>query len=146
MTKSLCVALCLSTLLAGFSLAQDASGGDGSVPENHRLQHVSGVESMEIAPWGDDIPAFFQDVITTGDEKAPMTCAMFRMEKGTPLVYDYTYDDIKYVIDGSFTVSDGNSTVTATKGDVLFFPKGSTITFTSDDFGLGWACGQRAQE
>lgn len=113
------------------------------VPEDQRLEHVQGVESMEIAPWGDDIPAFFEDVMSSGNPEAPMTCAMFRMEKGEPLVYEYEYDDIKYVLDGSFTVSDGNSTVTAVKGDVLRFPAGSTITFTSDDYGLGWACGNR---
>jgi len=28
-------------------------------------------------------------------------------------------------------------------GDVLYFPKGSTITFSTDSSGLAWACGQR---
>ncbi len=129
--------------LIGMSLAQGETGGAGDVPENLRLEHVEGVEGMEIAPWGDDIPAFFEDVVSSGNPEAPMTCAMFRMEKGEPLVYEYEYDDIKYVLDGSFTVSDGNSTVTAVKGDVLRFPAGSTITFTSEDYGLGWACGNR---
>lgn len=123
---------------ATFVLAQDSE-----VPENQRLEHIQGVENMEIEPWGDGIPAFFEDVMSNGNSEAPMTCATFRMEKGEPLVYTYEYDDIKYVLDGSFTVSDGNSTVTAVKGDVLRFPAGSTITFTSDDYGLGWACGNR---
>lgn len=142
MMKSLSLSFML-VCLVGTGLAQDGSGGTSEVPENLRLQHVEGVEGMEIAPWGDGVPGFFEDVISNGNGELPLTCAMFRMEQGEPLVYDYEYDDIKYVIDGSFTVSDGNSTVTAQKGDVLFFPAGSTITFTSDDFGLGWACGNR---
>jgi ethanolamine utilization protein EutQ (cupin superfamily) len=124
-------------------LAQNNSGGATSVPEDLRLQHVEGVEGMDIAPWGDDIPAYFEDVISNGNAEIPMTCAMFRMEQGEPLEYHYEYDDIKFVLDGSFTVSDGHSEVTAGAGDVLFFPAGSTITFTSDDYGLGWACGNR---
>lgn len=137
------VVLALSVSLFSIGLAQSESGGAGDVPEGLRLQHVEGVEGMEIAPWGDDIPAFFEDVISNENTENPMTCAMFRMESGEPLVYDYEYDDIKFVLDGSFTVSDGNSEVTAVAGDVLFFPAGSTITFTSEDYGLGWACGNR---
>ena len=136
------VVLALLTCFS-ISLAQSESGGAADVPENLQLEHVEGVEGMEIAPWGDGIPAFFEDVMSVGNPEAPLTCAMFRMEAGEPLVYTYEYDDIKYVLEGSFTVSDGNSEVTAVKGDVLRFPAGSTITFTSEDYGLGWACGNR---
>ena len=40
-------------------------------------------------------------------------------------------------------VNDGTQTVKAVPGDVLFFPVGSTITFSSDSSGTGFICGQR---
>lgn len=47
---------------------------------------------------------------------------------------------------GDFTIADGEGqTVTATKGDVFYFPKGSTITFTTSDYGLAFYCGQRKE-
>ncbi|SVC23197.1 uncharacterized protein METZ01_LOCUS276051, partial [marine metagenome] len=30
-------------------------------------------------------------------------------------------------------------------GDLLYFPKGTSITFSTDDFGLGFFCGQRGE-
>jgi uncharacterized cupin superfamily protein len=48
------------------------------------------------------------------------------LEKGTPLVYTYTYHEMKIIVDGEFEISDerGNK-VHAVKGDVFYFPKGS---------------------
>lgn len=65
---------------------------------------------------------------------------------GTPLVYEYTYHEMKIIVDGSFDITDETGKkVHATKGDVLYFPKGSNITFTTDDFGLGFFVGQRKE-
>jgi ethanolamine utilization protein EutQ (cupin superfamily) len=65
---------------------------------------------------------------------------------GTPLVYEYTYHEMKIIVDGSFDISDETGKkVHATKGDVFYFPKGSKITFETDDFGLGFFCGQRKE-
>jgi len=30
-------------------------------------------------------------------------------------------------------------------GDLLYFPKGSTITFSTPDFGVGYFCSQRGE-
>ena len=35
--------------------------------------------------------------------------------------------------------------VLAKAGDLLYFPKGTSITFSTDDFGLGFFCGQRGE-
>jgi ethanolamine utilization protein EutQ (cupin superfamily) len=65
---------------------------------------------------------------------------------GTPLVYKYTYHEMKIIVDGSFDISDETGKkVHATKGDVFYFPKGSKITFETDDFGLGFFVGQRKE-
>lgn len=37
-------------------------------------------------------------------------------------------------------------TVHATKGDVIYIPKGAKITFKTDDYGLAFYVGQRAKD
>lgn len=80
------------------------------------------------------------------DPEKPISAGFYRLEKGTPLVYEYTYHEMKIIVDGSFDISDeaGNK-VHAVAGDVFYFPKGSKITFTTDDFGLGFFVGQRKE-
>jgi ethanolamine utilization protein EutQ (cupin superfamily) len=77
---------------------------------------------------------------------APITAGFYRLEKGTPLVYTYTYHEMKIILEGSFEISDeaGNK-VSAKPGDVFYFPKGSVITFTTEDYGLAFYTGQRAE-
>jgi ethanolamine utilization protein EutQ (cupin superfamily) len=92
--------------------------------------------------------AYLGDVFSsdsTSPEK-PMSAGLYRLEKGEPLVYTYTYDEMKIILEGDFTIEDGTGKkVTATKGDVFFFPKGVTITFTTTDYGLAFYCGQRKE-
>ena len=35
--------------------------------------------------------------------------------------------------------------VEAKPGDLFYFPKGTAVTFTTSDFGLGFFCGQRGE-
>jgi len=63
------------------------------------------------------------------------------------LVYTYTYDEMKIIVDGDFEISDeSGQSVKAGKGDVFFFPKGSVITFKTVNGGLGFFCGQRGKD
>lgn len=90
--------------------------------------------------------AYLGDVFSSDklSPEKPMSAGLYRLEKGEPLVYTYTYDEMKIILEGEFTISDGTGQkVTATKGDVFFFPKGATITFTTPDYGLAFYCGQR---
>ncbi|KAG9241524.1 hypothetical protein BJ878DRAFT_224122 [Calycina marina] len=92
--------------------------------------------------------AFLGDVVTSesNDPTSPIVAGFYRLEKGTPLVYDYTYHEMKIIVDGEFDISDeSGQKVHATKGDVLYFPKGSKITFTTETFGLGFFVGQRKE-
>ena len=81
------------------------------------------------------------------DSEKPISAGFYRLEKGTPLVYGYHYDEMKIIVDGHFHISDeaGNK-ATGVKGDVFYFPKGSKITFTTDDFGLAFYTGQRPKD
>lgn len=90
--------------------------------------------------------AFLGDVSVSTDATAPIAAGFYRLEKGTPLVYEYTYHEMKIIVDGEFQISDETGqTVTGKKGDVFYFPKGSKITFTTETFGLGFFVGQRAE-
>jgi ethanolamine utilization protein EutQ (cupin superfamily) len=66
--------------------------------------------------------------------------------KGTPLVYAYTYDEMKIIIEGEFNITDGcGNKFLGTPGDVFYFPKGSVITFETPTMGLGFFVGQRKE-
>jgi len=92
--------------------------------------------------------AYLGDIATSQKlaPESPITAGFYRLEKGTPLVYTYTYHEMKIILEGSFEISDeaGNK-VTATPGDVFYFPKGAKITFTTDDYGLAFYTGQRGE-
>jgi ethanolamine utilization protein EutQ (cupin superfamily) len=53
---------------------------------------------------------------------------------------------MKIIVEGSFDIEDETGQkVHAVPGDVFYFPKGSKITFTTEDYGLGFYTGQRAE-
>jgi uncharacterized cupin superfamily protein len=90
--------------------------------------------------------AFLGDIASSEplDPTAPISAGFYRLEKGTPLVYEYTYHEMKIIVDGEFEISDETGKkVHAKKGDVFYFEKGSKITFTTETFGLGFYVGQR---
>lgn len=65
--------------------------------------------------------AFLGDVAESTDATAPLSAGFYRLEKGTPLVYEYTYHEMKIIVDGEFTISDETGQkVHATKGDVFY--------------------------
>lgn len=131
-----------ATLLAAAAVAGYAEAGAGKA-----MTVIKSAASKDIKPMQEPgVLAFLEDIVGSDDPVAPLTCGLFRLEKSKPLTYAYDYDEAKVILDGEMTVSDGMSTVTATKGDVLFFPKGSNITFTTNSSGLGFICGQRARD
>jgi Ethanolamine utilisation protein EutQ len=73
------------------------------------------------------------------DSKAPISAGFYRLEPGTPLVYEYTYHEMKIIVSGSFDIADETGKkVHATAGDVFYFPKGAKITFTTEEGGLAF--------
>lgn len=96
---------------------------------------------------GESAAAFLSDFAISDDAEKPITAGLFRIEAGESMTYTYTYHEIKLIVDGEVTIHDGDSdeSVTATKGDLFYFPEGSTITFTTPTFGLGYFVGQRGE-
>lgn len=52
--------------------------------------------------------AFLGDVVSNDkiDPEKPMSCGIYRLEKGTPLVYTYTYHEMKIILEGEFDIKD----------------------------------------
>ncbi|KAK3369849.1 RmlC-like cupin domain-containing protein [Podospora didyma] len=89
--------------------------------------------------------AFLGDSVGT-TSAAPIAAGFFRMEKGEPLVYEYTYDEAKLIVEGEVTITDETGeSVVGRPGDVFLFPKGTTITFEAKDYALAFYVGQRPQ-
>lgn len=121
-----------------------AHGASDEHSDSKRLQFFPDAQSMELSSMGvEGVDAYFEDIVSSGDPKSPIACGLFEIEQGESLEYTYDYDDIKIMLEGSIEFTDGEQTVTGEPGDVLFFPNGSTITFSSEDSGLAFACGQR---
>jgi ethanolamine utilization protein EutQ (cupin superfamily) len=90
------------------------------------------------------INVFLQDFTTSNDKKSPMSCGMFRMERGNSLTYTYSYDETKIMLEGEMTLAHkSGKTVTLHPGDSVSFDKGDTITFSSKTSGTAFYCGQR---
>ncbi len=99
--------------------------------------------SMDI----DGVNAFIKNIVFTNDPDSPIVCGIFRIEKGAPLEYTYTYDDVKIILEGEMTISEeGGATIEAKPGDIFLYEEGAKITFASNSSGLGFYCGQRAAD
>ncbi|RNL61733.1 cupin domain-containing protein [Arthrobacter oryzae] len=79
-------------------------------------------------------------------EGSVMSAGFFELKASEPLVYTYTYDEMKVVITGEFILTDqATGEVThAKERDVLFFPKGTTVKFETPDYALGFFTGERS--
>ncbi|GJN71101.1 hypothetical protein PLIIFM63780_002309 [Purpureocillium lilacinum] len=90
--------------------------------------------------------AYLGDLFSSEQTSAdkPISSGLFRLKAGEPLTYTYKYDEMKIFLEGDFTITDETGQTTkATQGDVVFFPKGATITFETSEYGLAFYVGQR---
>ncbi|KOC08239.1 hypothetical protein AFLA70_285g001501 [Aspergillus flavus AF70] len=122
---------------------------DVKIPNFGGIPHVffGKLAHMELLKLNDLITVVKADYLGTEDEKAigPISGSWFRIEKGpeaTPPRYDY--DEIGVVIEGEITLKDETGqTETVRGGDTFMIPRGSTINFSSDTYGVAWKCGGR---
>lgn len=117
--------------------------------ESPSFQHYANAQSNFKPPLIANDNAFLGDVFSSESlsPTAPISAGFYRLDPGPELVYTYTYDEMKIIVDGDFEISDElGKSVKTVKGDVFFFPKGSKITFRTEKGGLGWYCGQRKKD
>ena len=85
------------------------------------------------------VNAFLKDFSVSEDSDKPITSGLFRLNAGESLKYTYTYHEMKFIVEGSFVIEDETGQKeTVSAGDLLYFPKGTAMTFTTDNFGLGF--------
>ena len=101
----------------------------GASAEGAKMTHVDNAQAMDIKSM--EMPGIDarlgRDVVGSDDPEKPITCAFFRLESSAePLTYDYDYDEVKIVLDGVITVSDGSSASTPTRETCCCCPRGRT--------------------
>ena len=70
-----------------------------------------------------------------------ITVGLMRMNEGAALAYNYSYEELRFIIDGSVDTTDGTGAkVTASAGDVVYSPKGTRATFKTSTTALGFYC------
>ncbi|KAL8663021.1 MAG: hypothetical protein Q9202_004251 [Teloschistes flavicans] len=109
--------------------------------------------------------AFLGDVFSTSDinRPNPLSAGFYHLRPGPELVYTYTYDEMKILVDGDMQIAqldasaggehDGKQDenlvkeeVDAKAGDVFFFPKGAVVRFRTRGGGKAWFVGGRARD
>ena len=111
------------------------------------FKHYKQIKTQELPSMNiDNVPAFLKDFAISDDKEKPITSGLFRLKAGQSLKYTYTYHEMKLIVDGSFIIEDETGQkVTAKPGGLFYFTKGTSITFSTPDFGLGFFCGQRGE-
>ena len=70
---------------------------------------------------------WLKDVVVTED-RSPMGAGYMSLDKGE-MQWTLTYDEIDIVLEGELVITRGHEQVRGKTGDVIFIPKGSSITF-----------------
>jgi ethanolamine utilization protein EutQ len=107
------------------------AGGGAIVPNLPPLKvvRVSGVQ-MEQFTEGKTTPGtnvWLKDVVATQD-RSPMGAGYMSLDKGE-MAWTLNYDEIDIVLEGELVITRGSEQVRGKTGDVIYIPKGSSITF-----------------
>ena len=70
---------------------------------------------------------WLKDVVVTQD-RSPMGAGYMSLDKGE-MQWTLTYDEIDIVLEGELVITRGKEQVRGKTGDVIYIPKGSSITF-----------------
>ena len=70
---------------------------------------------------------WLKDVVVTQD-RSPMGAGFMSLDKGE-MQWTLTYDEIDIVLEGELVITCGSEQVRGKTGDVMYIPKGSSITF-----------------
>ncbi len=104
---------------------------EGSNPNLPPLKVVK-MSSIQVEPFleGKTTPGtnvWLKDVVVTQD-RSPMGAGYMSLDKGE-MQWTLTYDEIDIVLEGELVITRGSEQVRGKTGDVIYIPKGSSITF-----------------
>jgi ethanolamine utilization protein EutQ len=108
-----------------------ARSGPSVVPALPPLKvvKISGVQ-MEQFTEGRTTPGthvWLKDVVVTQD-RSPMGAGYMSLDKGE-MQWTLNYDEVDVVLEGELVITRGSEQVRGKTGDVIYIPKGSSITF-----------------
>ena len=106
--------------------------GEASPPSNLPPLKVVKMSSVQVEPFleGKTTPGtnvWLKDVVTTPD-RSPMGAGYMSLDEGE-MQWTLTYDEMDIVLEGELVITRGNEQVRGKTGDVIYIPKGSSITF-----------------
>ncbi|KAI9697418.1 MAG: hypothetical protein M1836_004696 [Candelina mexicana] len=72
------------------------------------MTHFSKAQSTFKPPLIANENAYLGDIASSDkiDPDKPISAGFYRLEKGTPLVYTYTYHEMKIIVEGEFDIAD----------------------------------------
>src|SRR5512138_3562296 len=118
----------------GPALSRVEGLGRSAVPLVANLPPLKVVKmsSVQVEPFldGKTTPGtnvWLKDVVVTQD-RSPMGTGYMSLDKGE-MQWTLTYDEIDIVLEGELVITRGNEQVRGKPGDVIYIPKGSSITF-----------------
>ena len=99
-----------------------------------KVQKFSLTDAKLVKSPGQDADIFVGNLI---DERhgGPVTIGYGRYAPGQSLTETMAVHDTMIVLDGRLSVSTGNGIVTAGPGDIIYMPKGETVTITTEGEG-----------
>ena len=103
-----------------------------SLPSNLPQLKVVRMANVQVEPFleGKTTPGtnvWLKDVVVTQD-RSPMGAGYMSLDKGE-MQWTLTYDEIDIVLEGELVITRGGEQVRGKTGDVIYIPKGSSITF-----------------
>jgi ethanolamine utilization protein EutQ (cupin superfamily) len=89
--------------------------------------------------------SYLVDMLVAGyGQRDNLVGGLYKLLKGPALDYTYEYEEFKYIVSGEFILTDGTGQkVSAKAGDLMYFPVGCAVHFTSPNYALGFFVGQR---
>lgn len=123
-----------------------------AIASNPRMVHHAGairlpLPKMKATVSERDSQTWLGDIAMSRVPGKELTAGFYRMNAGKPLEYFYDYEEMKYIAEGEFHLTDGTGQrVVAKAGDLMYFPSGSSIVFDTPLIALGFFCGQRLQD
>ena len=121
----------------GVKLIRETESGAGfaakriDIPNLPPLKVVK-MSNIQVEPFldGKTTPGtnvWLKDVVVTQD-RSPMGAGYMSLDKGE-MQWTLTYDEIDIVLEGELVITRGGEQVRGKTGDVIYIPKGSSITF-----------------
>jgi ethanolamine utilization protein EutQ len=121
-----------STITSGLNrvegLKKESPPGNSNLPP----LKVVRMANVQVEPFleGKTTPGtnvWLKDVVVTQD-RSPMGAGYMSLDKGE-MQWTLTYDEIDIVLEGELVITRGSEQVRGKTGDVIYIPKGSSITF-----------------